>query len=181
MSSTTLEGRLRPYEHEIATIQEVLLFHRPLVLVIIIVGLLSTAHFISRIRGGFFATVAFIACVYYSIVVIAAFFGDFLKSILFSELPPWESRQSNRVRSIAEVAEFLVSLKAAIPSALRGWRKRIAVAMLFALAAIAVDHLRILLIAVAVLLLLPGILLLPSVYEFWYPWAQKTFTKEKQD
>jgi hypothetical protein len=53
----SLEERLQPYERELKLAQEVLLFHRPLVLGFIIIGVLAFSRIVATSESGVLATI----------------------------------------------------------------------------------------------------------------------------
>jgi hypothetical protein len=181
--SRSVEERLQPYERAIQWAQEVLLFHRPLVLGIIIVGLLVFAHFVSASESGVVATLVLIVCVYYAALVVYSFFGARLAPYLSAELPPIPPDQSNRVRSVSEISSLIGSISglfAKIPAIpLKGILQPIFL-LLLAVVLHDAELLVFNLVVVLVLLLLPGVLLLPPVHAVWSPLFEKA-AKPKRD
>jgi hypothetical protein len=178
-----IEARLQPYERELRLAQEVLFFHRPLVLGVLVASFLAFAHFVSESEAGVIATVTLILCVYYGVIVVFEFFGPRLEPYLFSALPPLEPGAPNRVRSVAEIASCVKAaqgLYAKVPSIPM---KGAVVPLFLVLLAVVLRNAELLVLNVVAglaLLLLPGILVLPRVYPLWRPAAEK-LVKLKRD
>jgi hypothetical protein len=63
MSLPSLEQRLRPHEAQINRIQEVLLFRRPIILCLVVVGLAAFSGVVFSYQCGVFATLSLIPLV----------------------------------------------------------------------------------------------------------------------
>jgi hypothetical protein len=181
--SRSVEERLQPYEREIKFAQEVLLFHRPLVLGVILIGLLVFAEFVRSSDAGVVATLVLIVCVYYAGLVVYSFFGPRLAPYVTSALPVLPPDQSNRVRSVSEISSLITSIRdlfAKIPAIPL---KAIFQPIFLLLVAVVLHDAELILfnvIVTLVLLLLPGVLLLPPVHAVWNPLVQK-YLKPKRD
>ena len=111
MSQAPLEVRLQPYQTLIQRAQEILFGKRPVVCVLLALGIFSMFTFVSETNSGFFATIAFIACVIYSVLIVFRIFGDKIDQFLFKPLEPeTDPAAPDRVRSLEEICQIIESL-----------------------------------------------------------------------
>ncbi|KAH0790885.1 hypothetical protein GPJ56_005020 [Histomonas meleagridis] len=171
----TLADILRPYEETITRMQEVFLFKRPLVLILILVGILAFYIFVKSSEAGFFAVIALFFVVIYAVSIIWTYLKNFLSKYLFKPLPADDPTASNRVRTLEEFCDFLEKAKKFISGSENQTKKsslrRIivaAVSFTFAFIFTKVDPFYFNLVFTYIAILLPGILLHPAVNKLIY-------------
>ncbi|KAH0793543.1 hypothetical protein GPJ56_002590 [Histomonas meleagridis] len=168
----TLADTLRPYEEFILRMQEVLLFKRPLVLVLLLVGILSFYLFVRSSEAGFFAVIALFFVVLYGIAIIWTYLKKYISKYLFKPLPADDPLAPNRVRTLEEFCEFIEKASKRIAGSEKQTKasslRRIitsVVAFFFAFLFTKVDPFYFNLIFTFIIILLPGTLLHPMIYK----------------
>lgn len=161
---STLEERLRPYENIIMRTQEILLFKRPVVLGMILIGVISIFSFVKSSNAGVYAVTSLLGAVAYAFVIINRYFGEKIMQYLFPELPPETNPEaSNRVRSFSEFCKLLECHKCTKCSNMNGIKKGV---IFFGLAFLTkyINVFYFNLIVVLAVLILPGVIMHPSVW-----------------
>jgi hypothetical protein len=186
MSLPSVEQRLQRHEAEIKRIQEVLLFRRPLVLVLVLVGIAAFSGFVRSYECGIFATLSLIPLVYYGIVIVWTYLGQRFDAWLFpalDNLAPDNLGASNRVRSAKEISNFIAAVYGILTGSLNASIRDLVLGVLSILLAailwtVPVFWLHIVL--ALVVLFLPGLLLLSPVYALWHPLFEKIAGKSEK-
>lgn len=176
--SASLEERLRPYENIIMRAQEVLLFKRPVVLSIIVISVISLFSFVKSSNAGVYAVTALLGAIAYAIAVIYRYLGEKITQYLFPELPPETNPEaSNRVRSFSEFCKLLECHKCTKGGSMNPLKKG---AIFFGLAFLTryINVFYFNLIAVLTVLILPGVIMHPSV---WATIGHKAPVKAKNE
>jgi hypothetical protein len=86
--------------------QEILLWHRPVVFIIILVAVESVFLVVSGLEFGALPTFFLLASLYFALQIVWVFAGSTIEAIFFQELPAGDPTALNRVRPIEEVQEI---------------------------------------------------------------------------
>jgi hypothetical protein len=188
MSLPAVEQRISRHEAQLNRIQEVLLFRRPFVLALVVVGIAAFSGVVYSYECGFFATVSLIALVYYGVLIVWTYLGPRIDAWLFPPLPSLDNPAgSNRVGDVRELCDGLKavygilsrSLNSSIRNLAFGAASLVWAAILWTVSAFWLN-----LILTGLVLFLPGLLLLPPIQGFWHPFLQRLARrseKEKKD
>lgn len=150
--------------------QEILLFKRPLVLAFLLAYTIGFFVFAHATEAGFCACVLLFITAIYTLCIIHSFFGSKFDQLFFSPLKEEDTTASNRVRSFEELGEFFdkhchccCHCHRNCNNTPRVFLIHIAIFLVLGLFFIAVPPFWFNFVVIILAMLLPGILLHPSV------------------
>ena len=156
--------RFAAYEKQIMHFQEILLFKRPLALVLILIYIFSLFGFAYSVEAEFIASLILTFFGVYGAMAFYFYFADKIDAFLFPELENVDPNASNRVRSFEELGQIFDKCRG--PRTTTGTQRQLIAAASFTVLGlffIVVRPFWFNLVVVLLALLLPGILLLPQV------------------